>query len=160
MSCAALLLSWKAQVVKPTPSIAGWLHRASGRLLVASPCTERLTRALCGLLFLGTVLAPQEALAHAKLIRSQPRPFEVCASAPVDVKLWFNERLEDEFNGIEVMDATGRHVEKGAAHVNPQDRTNLLVQLGNLSAGSYVIHWKILSLDGHPARGRFIFTVE
>ena len=146
--------------MKPTPSIAGWLHRAPGRLLVASHCTERLTRALYGLLLFGTVVAPQEALAHAKLIRSQPSPFEVLASVPAEVKLWFNERLEDEFNAIEVMDATGRHVEDGAAHVNPQDRTNLLVQLGNLSSGSYVIRWKILSLDGHPARGRFIFTVE
>jgi methionine-rich copper-binding protein CopC len=115
---------------------------------------------LCGFLFLGGFLSPPEVLAHAKLIRSRPGPFEVLDSAPADVQLWFNERLEDEFNSIEVTDETGRRVENGVAQVNPQDRTNLVVRLGNLSSGSYVIRWRILSLDGHPARGRFIFTVK
>jgi len=128
--------------------------------LATSQVMSRIAGALGGLLFLSAFSATPETFAHAKLIRSEPGPFEVLAAAPASVRLWFNERLEDEFNAIEVMDATGRHVEKGAAHVNPQDRTNLLVQLGNLSSGSYVIHWKILSLDGHPARGRFIFTVK
>ena len=98
--------------------------------------------------------------AHAKLIRSKPGPFEVLDSAPADVQLWFNERLEDEFNSIEVTDETGRRVGNGVAQVNPRDRTNLLMPLGQLSSGSYVIRWRILSLDGHPARGRFIFTVK
>jgi methionine-rich copper-binding protein CopC len=115
---------------------------------------------LCGVLFLGGFLSPPEVLAHAKLIRSQPGPFEVLDSAPAEVQLWFNERLEDEFNAIDVMDPAGRHVETGSAQVNPRDRTNLLVRLGNLSPGSYVVYWRILSLDGHPARGRFIFTVK
>ena len=128
--------------------------------LAAPQFMKRLTGALCGLLFLGAPLTTPEALAHAKLIRSQPGSFEVLAASPADIRLWFNERLEDEFNAIEVMDATGRHGETGFAHVNPRDRTNLLVRLGNLSPGSYVIHWRILSLDGHPARGRFIFSVK
>jgi methionine-rich copper-binding protein CopC len=121
---------------------------------------KRFRGPLCGILFLIGFLAPLEVFAHAKLIRSRPGPFEVLDSAPADVQLWFNERLEDEFNSIEVTDETGRRVENGVAQVNPQDRTNLVVRLGNLSSGSYVIRWRILSLDGHPARGRFIFTVK
>ena len=128
--------------------------------LAAPQFTKRLTGALCGLLFLNVSLTTPEALAHAKLIRSQPGPFEVLAASPEDVSLWFNERLEDEFNAIEVMDPAGQHIETGFAHVNPRDRTNLLVRLGHLSTGSYVIRWRILSLDGHPARGRFIFSVK
>jgi len=126
----------------------------------ASQCTKRLTGALFGLLFLSVSLTTPEALAHAKLIRSQPGPFEVLAASPTDVRLWFNERLEDEFNAIEVMDPAGRHVETGSSHVNPRDRTNVLVRLGHLSPGSYVVYWRVLSLDGHPARGRFIFNVK
>ena len=128
--------------------------------LAAPQCTKRLMGVLCGVLFFGGFLSPPEVCAHAKLIRSRPGPFEVLDSAPAEVQLWFNERLEDEFNSIEVIDSTGRHVEKGIAHVNRKDRTNLLVPHGQLSSGSYVIRWRILSLDGHPARGRFIFTVK
>ncbi len=121
---------------------------------------KRTGIALSALLLLGAFSAPPEALAHAKLIRSQPGPFEALAASPADVRLWYNERLEDEFNAIEVIDATGQHVQTGTAHVNPQDRTNLLVRLGNLTPGSYAVHWRIFSLDGHPARGRFIFSVK
>ncbi len=127
---------------------------------VAPQFAKRIAGALCGLFLLSGFLATPEALAHAKLIRSQPKPFEVLATAPAEVSLWFNERLEDEFNSIEVTDATGRRVENGVAQVNPRDRTNLVVRLGKLSSGSYVIRWRILSLDGHPARGRFIFSVK
>jgi methionine-rich copper-binding protein CopC len=127
---------------------------------VAPQFAKQIAGALCGLLFLGGFLATPEVLAHAKLIRSQPLAFEALAMAPAEVKLWFNERLEDEFNSIEVTDADGRRVENGISRVNPQDRTNLVVQLGKLSPGSYVIRWRILSLDGHPARGRFIFSVK
>lgn len=128
--------------------------------MATAQLTSRAAGTLGGLLFLSAFCATPEAFAHAKLIRSEPGPFEVLAAAPADVKLWFNERLEDEFNGIEVTDAAGRRVEKGAAQVNPRDRTNLLVRLGNLPSGAYVIRWKVLSLDGHPARGRFMFTVK
>lgn len=115
---------------------------------------------MSGVLFVvGLAVAP-EAHAHAKLIRSQPEPFEAVGAPPAEVRLWFNERLEDEFNAIEVVGPGGHHVEQGAARVNPRDRTNLVVRLGGLPPGSYVIHWRILSLDGHPARGRLMFTVK
>ncbi|MGH7411893.1 MAG: copper resistance CopC family protein [Candidatus Methylomirabilis sp.] len=125
-----------------------------------SQLAKRIIGGLSGLLFLGGFLATPEALAHAKLIRSRPKPFEEFAQAPAHVELWFNERLEDEFNAIEVREATGRRVENGAARVNPRDRTNLLVGLEGLAPGSYIVQWRVLSLDGHPARGRLLFTVK
>lgn len=124
----------------------------------------RLTRlvpiALSGLVLLAGFLVPPKALAHAKLIRSRPNAFETLAETPASVELWFNERLEDEFNSIEVADSAGQKVEDGHARVNPQQRTNLLVRLRTLSPGSYLVHWKILSVDGHTSRGRFIFSVK
>jgi methionine-rich copper-binding protein CopC len=124
----------------------------------------RLTRlvltSLSGLVLLAAFLVPAKALAHAKLIRSRPNASEVLAETPASVELWFNERLEDEFNSIEVADSAGRKVEEGHARVNPQQRTNLLVRLRKLPPGSYLVHWKILSVDGHTSRGRFIFSVK
>jgi len=124
----------------------------------------RLTRlvpiALSGLVLLAGFLVPPKALAHAKLIRARPNAFETLAETPASVELWFNERLEDEFNSIEVVDSAGRMVEEGHARVNPQDRTNLRARINTLPPGSYVVRWKILSVDGHTARGRFIFSVK
>jgi methionine-rich copper-binding protein CopC len=105
-------------------------------------------------------LVPPKALAHAKLIRSRPNASETLAETPASVELWFNERLEDEFNSIEVVDVAGRMVEKGHARVHPQDRTNLRARINTLPPGSYVVRWKILSVDGHTARGRFMFSVK
>jgi methionine-rich copper-binding protein CopC len=122
--------------------------------------TKLVPIALSGLVLLAAFLVPAKALAHAKLIRSRPNASEVLAEAPTSVELWFNERLEDEFNSIEVVDSAGRRVEDGHARVNPQQRTNLLVRLRTLSPGSYLVHWKILSVDGHTSRGRFIFSVK
>ena len=124
----------------------------------------RLTRlvpiAMSGLVLLAGFLVPPKALAHAKLIRSRPNASETLAETPASVELWFNERLEDEFNAIEVVDVAGRMVEEGHARVNPQDRTNLRARINTLPPGSYVVRWKILSVDGHTARGRFIFSVK
>jgi methionine-rich copper-binding protein CopC len=122
--------------------------------------TKLVLTSLSGLVLLAAFLVPAKALAHAKLIRSRPNASEVLAETPASVEHWFNERLEDEFNSIEVADSAGRKVEEGHARVNPQQRTNLLVRLRTLSPGSYLVHWKILSVDGHTSRGRFIFSVK
>jgi methionine-rich copper-binding protein CopC len=116
--------------------------------------------ALSGLVFLAGSLVPPKALAHAKLIRSRPDGSETLAEPPESVELWFNERLEDEFNSIEVADSAGRRVEDGHARVHRRDRTHLGVRLRRLTRGQYVVHWRILSVDGHTARGRFIFSVK
>jgi methionine-rich copper-binding protein CopC len=122
--------------------------------------TKLVPVALSGFVLLAGFLGPPKALAHAKLIRSRPDASEVLTETPASVELWFNERLEDEFNSIEVVDSDGRKVEEGHAQVNPRQRTNLFVQLRRLSPGSYLVHWKILSVDGHTSRGRFIFSVK
>lgn len=122
--------------------------------------TKLVPIALSGLVSLASLLSPPKALAHAKLIRSRPDASAILGETPTSVQLWFNERLEDEFNSIEITDAAGRNVEDGHPRVNPQNRTNLFVQLRKLSPGSYVVHWKILSVDGHTSRGRFIFSVK
>jgi len=122
--------------------------------------TKLVPIALSGLVLLAGFLVPPKALAHAKLIRARPNAFETLAETPASVELWFNERLEDEFNSIEVVDVAGRMVEEGHARVNPQDRTNLRARINTLPPGSYVVRWKILSVDGHTARGRFMFSVK
>jgi methionine-rich copper-binding protein CopC len=130
------------------------------RLDPASRSTSERACALLTALVLAAFVLPADAIAHAKLIRARPAPSEVLTTAPTHVQLWFNERLEDEFSAIEVTDQTGRRVERGPARVSPDDRTTLVVALDDLSSGSYIVSWRILSVDGHPARGRLRFSVR
>ena len=106
------------------------------------------------------------AQAHARLERSLPAAGAVLATPPATVELWFNELLDDEFNDVEVFragpdgaptDATNLATEK--PRVSDTDRTHLTAALATLSSGAYVVQWKVLSRDGHSARGRVLFRI-
>lgn len=106
-----------------------------------------------------------DALAHALLVRSNPSKNAIVSEAPEQIDLWFNELLDEGFNSVEVFvagkSASGRHVNlaSGKAAVDPSDRTHLSVKLNPLSAGEYVVAWRVLSRDGHIAPGRLTFRV-
>lgn len=111
--------------------------------------------------------SPATALAHARLTRAVPGDGAVLATPPTTIELWFNELLDEEFNSVAVYRA-GRdgapadEVDLATAppRVDAADRTHLTAGVGPLSRGSYVVQWKVLSRDGHSARGRVRFTVE
>jgi methionine-rich copper-binding protein CopC len=112
----------------------------------------------------GMAAAPMEALAHARMIRSSPTADGVTQS-PAQVELWFNELLDDRFNTIIVYPAaeanTQRHpiLTKGDVKVDPKDKTHLTIEVKPLPPGEYMAEWRVLSLDGHSAPGRFKFRV-
>jgi methionine-rich copper-binding protein CopC len=55
---------------------------------------------------------------------------------------------------MRVLDADGKQVDKGDAHVDPKDQTLLAVNLPLLKAGTYKVVWGHFS--GHSQnRGRF-----
>jgi methionine-rich copper-binding protein CopC len=118
------------------------------------------------LLALTLLLAvPKEALAHARLLKSSPKDGET-VKAPAHFDLWFSELLDGGgFNSIVVFSATElkskthTNLADGDAKVDAKDRTHLTVNVKTLTAGEYVVDWRVLSLDGHSAPGRFKFKV-
>jgi len=123
-------------------------------------------RVLLACALLGGVFAPG-ALAHARLLRSEPAKDAELAPPPNHVNLWFSELLEDGgFNVVTVYAAS----ELGAAkkhdltadkpHVDPKDRTRLSVKVTPLPPGDYIVEWRVLSSDGHSAPGRINFRVR
>jgi methionine-rich copper-binding protein CopC len=108
---------------------------------------------------------PREAQAHAKLLRSSPPDKGELATAPKQIELWFSELLDDKFNSIEVYSSaelsakTHTALTEGEAKVDPKDRTHLTVTLKGLAPGEYTVDWRVLSMDGHSAPGRFSFKV-
>ncbi len=110
------------------------------------------------------VAAPMEALAHARMIRSSPTADGVSES-PAVIELWFNELLDNGFNSIIVYPAadasaqTHTSLTQGDAKVDPKDKTHLTVAVKPLPPGEYMVEWRVLSVDGHSAPGRFKFRV-
>lgn len=123
----------------------------------------------CGLVFMSVVALlflafPGTALAHARMVRSSPTAGNTVQSPQV-VELWFNELLDAKFNSVQVFPAselnlkTRTNLVNGEPKVDAKDRTHLTIELKSLEPGQYYVEWRVLSLDGHSAPGRFKFEV-
>src|SRR5689334_6244647 len=102
---------------------------------------------------------PAVAWAHAHLQQSSPAANDSVRSAPTDVRLWFTERLEPSLSSVKVLNASGKQVDKGDTHADPDDGKQLIVTLGSLAPGTYKVVWHAVSVDTHVTNGTFAFTV-
>ena len=98
------------------------------------------------------------AAAHAFLDRASPAVGSTVHTPPTEVRIQFTEELEPAYSAAHVEDASGATVST-AAHVDPNERSVLIVPLGALKPGRYKVIWKVLSVDTHMTNGTFTFTV-
>jgi len=127
---------------------------------------SRVRLRLCLVVCSALLAARTPAFAHARLERSSPAAGAALGSSPATVELKFNELLDDEFNDVKVFRARSdgapaddHSATTGKPRVDPADRTRLTTDLDPLAPGAYVVQWKVLSRDGHSARGRVLFSV-
>lgn len=98
--------------------------------------------------------------AHASLLKSDPAPNSVVATAPKQVTLWFDEPVDPSFSSVQVLDQNRTRVDNAFVSVPPDDQKRLLVPLKAMTDGTYTVAWKVLSAaDGHVTRGIFAFSV-
>ena len=102
--------------------------------------------------------APAVALAHAQLDHASPASGST-VKPPSAVTLSFTEAVEPKFSSIEVQDAKGAAMQRGAAQGVSGNTAQLTVALKPLAAGTYTVKWRVLSVDTHRTRGSFSFTV-
>ena len=102
---------------------------------------------------------PAVAVAHGVLDRTEPRAGVSLKAPPPQVKLWFTQRLEPAFSTAQVLEASGKRVDKSDAHVDAGDPTLLVVSVPPLAAGKYRVTWRVLSVDTHVTEGDFDFDV-
>lgn len=113
----------------------------------------------CCLCFLFYIIAlPSTVSAHASLIDSVPAANAELAQAPESVVLTFNERLEDGIYYIRVLDSNKKQVTTEKAQLNTT-RTAVELKLPQLSKGSYLVTYHVISADGHPVEGTYLFAV-
>ncbi len=103
--------------------------------------------------------AASAAGAHARLDRAEPRVGSAVATAPQEVSLRFTQKVEAAFSRIEVRDSQGTRVDQGPIRPDNSDPTVLRVGLKPLPAGTYKVHWRVLSSDTHVTEGHFSFQV-
>jgi methionine-rich copper-binding protein CopC len=126
-------------------------------------CRGRVAFAITLVLFALTV---RDSRAHARLTHSIPENKAHLALSPGKIELWFNELLEEgSFNVVEVFAAKNLKEKKrtnlaNTPLVDTEDKTHLIVKVGELANGEYVVEWRVLSRDGHSAPGRIRFQVE
>jgi methionine-rich copper-binding protein CopC len=105
------------------------------------------------------LLMPAILGAHASLERTEPRVSSRVKSPPRLVKLWFTENLEPAFSTARVLDVRGARVDLGDARVDDTNPALLRVGLTPLTAGTYRVSWRVVSVDTHVSEGDFTFVV-
>src|SRR5262249_32170601 len=109
-----------------------------------------MPRLLLGLLALAWAAGfAAHAGADAFLDRAAPAVGSTIHTRPPQVKVWFTQQLEPAFSAVQVSDSNGKRVDKADAHVDPGDRTLLVVTLPPLAPGTYRVRWRVLSIDSH-----------
>jgi methionine-rich copper-binding protein CopC len=107
--------------------------------------------------FVVSVTGPVKAFAHAILESSQPGDGATITAGDVSFRLTYNSRIDPDRSVLTLtlpdQSKTRLVIASGAA-------PNILASAQHLAAGSYVLHWQVLSVDGHITRGQISFTVQ
>ena len=101
------------------------------------------------------------ALAHASLIRSDPPANTRLERSPETVTVWFDEPIEPGYTFLTVYDQAGARVDRLDARYAAGREPSVALGLPELPTGSYVVVWRVISLDdGHAVGGAFAFGVN
>jgi copper transport protein len=100
------------------------------------------------------------ALAHATLQDTEPARGTTVGVQPRSVVFHFSERVELNFSSIHVFDAVGRVVDDGHAVHPDGNSSDVAIGLGsNVPQGTYTATYRVISADGHPVSGGFLFSI-
>ena len=102
---------------------------------------------------------PARLEAHAFLKDAVPSVGSTVQTSPNEVRIRFTENIEPALSSIQILDASGKEVDKRDVHLDRSDHALLHVSLPRLGAGTYKVVWRIVSVDTHVTNGNFTFRV-
>ena len=120
---------------------------------------SKLTLALVAAM-LGSAVLAATALGHAKLLESKPKAGQVLERSPRTVLLVFDEAIDAEFVRLQVVDRSGRRVDRGGPYHPGGREERLAVRLEPGLEGAYAASYRVISEDGHPVVKRTPFRVR
>jgi methionine-rich copper-binding protein CopC len=101
------------------------------------------------------LLLPHSAMAHSRLLDTEPANGVVIDKAPSSLILNFSAPVEHRLCKVEIATNTGWQ------SLNVQVKsTRLVAGLPRLPDGDYEVRWQVLSKDGHVQRGKFTFSIR
>ncbi|MET9568673.1 copper resistance CopC/CopD family protein [Streptomyces virginiae] len=115
-----------------------------------------LLAAVCALLVAGA----GSAFAHAGLTGSDPADSSVLKEAPRQVTLTFTESVTFSEESVRVLSPENQRVNPAPAQYVDGRGNTARVQLSDaLPQGTYTVAWRVVSADGHPISGAFVFSI-
>ncbi len=126
----------------PKPAVA----RLAARLGV-------VLAALVVVLMAGTGVAS----AHASLVSTTPADGQSVPTAPQIVSATFSESISADVGGLTVRNTDGDRVDDGNSSVSAN--TLQVTVPTDLPEGTYIATYRVLSADGHPVSGSWLFGV-
>jgi copper transport protein len=117
-------------------------------------------RYVAALLLAGALLlrAPAIADAHTVLVSSEPAGGSHLPATPARIRLVFSEPLEPALARVALVGSDGRSAPLVVAG-DPHDVHAIVAATGGLPPGAYRVAWRVVSADGHPVAGSFVFSV-
>ena len=100
------------------------------------------------------------AFAHSMLVKAEPPRRAVLNKSPIQVRLWFNEKIEGDYASLVVLDAKKQPITHVKPTLAPYDQKSIVQPLPELAPGKYSIKFRVLSVDGHVVESSFDFTVK
>ena len=117
-----------------------------------------MRRRFAWLAVLAGLVVPGTAAGHAGLIRSTPADQQVLPAAPSALVLTFDEPVETALSDIRVFDDQAKEILAAKAQRDGSRSVRVPVA-ERLANGTYTVSWRVLSADGHPIDGTFVFHV-
>jgi copper transport protein len=126
--------------------------------------TLSVSKKTASLLFLFAVIAlfaaPASLSAHAKLVRSDPKPGARLSAAPSAITLIFSEKPELNLSVVKLVMPTGDTVALTNLRRDSTDANVLIAEIpGAFESGGYQILWSAAARDGHASKGVILFSV-
>jgi copper transport protein len=104
--------------------------------------------------------APVLLLAHQSLRRSEPAKDARLTTAPVELRLTFNEPADLGLTRVLLLGPAGDTIGLGPlTHAGDSTRVVVMAIRGVLRAGAYRVRWMTAGSDGHPTDGEFGFEI-
>src|SRR5258708_35697276 len=113
--------------------------------------------ALAGLIL---VLTATPAFAHAILQSTDPPMQGVSATSPAQLSLTFNENVEVSFGSVRLYTCAGKRITVDAPRHAPANGHEVVAGVpGTLAPPPYIVAWRVISGDAHPARANFALSL-
>lgn len=117
---------------------------------------------IVALLFVVSALArvPEDASAHAVLLRSDPPAGATLPQPPKQIQLWFSESISRDLTSVRLLGSDGREAGPLQLSYNDADDRQVNASVPEISKGTYAVAWSSFSsVDGHRLDGSVSFGV-